>query len=123
MSDQPLKPVFPNRPFLFADDYPAPVDSAGDAPLPERHWYDSPEVPAHVRYNAQRARRVDAARLRQSGPLAQDWDRQESPCSPAEAEQERLEDAAYRAQRNGLPDSPEDMPAVAVSGGLPFKFS
>lgn len=123
MSDQPLTRVFPDRPFLFEDDYPAPVDSKGDAPLaPMRRWYEDPGVPAHVRYAHQRDQRAESARCRQSGELGRDWDREAIPRSPAEYEQDMLEDAAYRAQCNGLPDSPEDMPPVAVHDGLPFKF-
>jgi hypothetical protein len=93
-------PELPARPFLLAEDYPT-----GDG-LAQR---------TQAVWELQQYERERDARQFLSGYNASPYANC-GPESPQRAQARLDEDAEYREQRYGLPDSPEDMPAQARPG-------
>lgn len=118
-------PKHPYRPALFEGDYPPPTETFAEIKAKSEEQYRLETEEAHRNQNFEFARREREELLReqQSGYLAQNsWIRNDGPLSPREQQQVTEKEAKGRELRYGLPDSPEDMPAVAVRGGLPVRF-
>lgn len=112
----------PPRPFLLDGDYPAPTPpDEVERQLKQEGKERLAEEYANVQFDAERREREALASEHSSGKLGS-WNPEPSPLSPGELERQLEEDARYREQRGGLPDSSEQMPAVAVKGGFPAKF-
>jgi hypothetical protein len=97
-------PEFPTRPALYISDFPTgELADAGQA-----------------KFQMERSEREWQLRQAQSGHLAQPYGYCGGAQTPQELalELERQEDV--RRYRNGLPDSPEDMPPRVGDKGRPF---
>ena len=121
-------PEHPFRPVLFEGDYPKPDESAEAIrrQLEERWDDDLEERHRNAAFEEARSERQELLQSRTSGPLGQgpySYRRQDGPLSPREQQQQIEYEEASRRLRLGLPDSSEEMPPVAVAGGLPVRFN
>lgn len=117
----------PPRPVIFEGDFPASTPPGEIRRQREAIWRKE-EAEAHpsVEFEFARDEREELARRAISGPLGQRGGvypfTPAGALSPREAQRELDYQEAIRLHAGGLPDSPEDMPAVAVIGGPPAVF-
>ncbi len=118
-------PKHPYRPVLFDGDYPPPTETYAQVVEAKTQQFEAEMAEQHISANFEFARqeREELLRRRQSGSLAQPYYLQPNgPLSPRETKRETEYEQKARELQYGLPDSAEDMPAVAVKGGLPVRF-
>jgi hypothetical protein len=117
-------PKHPDRHVLYPGDFPASSETVAEIERLQRAQFDAEMKERHLNqaFEFARSERQELAQRRMSGPLAHGYRREDGPLFPREEKMERDYQIAERAIRCGLPDSSEEMPAVAVAGGFPARF-